>query len=316
MLRLVSTEMIPVTANVARKFRDMKALTNERELKAGRAKNHLNLLRRGNFFTPLWGSCEYKGDVYRGNGNHTSRLLLCCLQAHTKAGLDGASQQFFEEYLRGNVGGLVIENAVDLPEVREKEITACVESFTAETHEDLVEFFRRYDSAASARSQKDLLGIYIGESSDLAELSRDRVRYALNGVLKVCKTDPASFGVDSSSGSQLSLFKGSQTGAALRIPGIIRAVKWIVETVPDSRLYKNAVGASVCAEIYATYGDNAGAKIVDKMIEDIEADNDPAAAFEAALNKRHNKPTPETILKKGRTAVREIAKSVLGSDAA
>ena len=60
-LKLVSTEIVPITKSVAKRFRDMVALPNERTLKATRAKQHVKLIADGKFFTPLWGCCTFEG---------------------------------------------------------------------------------------------------------------------------------------------------------------------------------------------------------------------------------------------------------------
>jgi hypothetical protein len=305
-LRLKSVETVPVTKGLAKKFRDMEALKNERDLKAARAKHHVHLVSAGKFFTPLWGACEMGGEVYRGNGNHTSHVLLACIQAHN-GGLDDRSAAFAKELLFSKGGSWSGDKPEDLPEVKDGEFTAVVENFTADDDNDLVTFFKRYDSPESARSRVDLLGIYIGEQSDLADLSRDKVRYALNGVVRACKSDPESFGLTK---DDVANFSTTEIGTALRRPQVKKVVRWIVETVPEVDLYKHVVGAQVCAEIFATYGESQGDKIVESMMAQIEAEEDPGASFEAALTKKRNRPTVESLLKKGRTTVKEIAKKV------
>ncbi len=310
MLRCVSYELVPLTLSLAEKFRDMNSLNNERPLKKARVRDHLALLYLGRFFTMHWGCCESDGVVYRVNGNHTSNLMTVCLQAHTKDGLDERSREFFDNFIAGKSGGISVDEPADLPKLKENGLQVFVETFSATTADDLITCFRRYDSASSARSQGDVLGIYIGEQEELNDLSRERVKCALNGVLPVVKRQPKMFGMSSGEAGELSKFRGASTGSALRVPCILKAVRWIVESVPFSDLYKNSIGAQVCAEVYASYGEELGAKILDEMVKEIEADVDPSAAFEQALNKKHNKPTPETIMKKGRMAVSQIAKNI------
>lgn len=309
-LKLVSVETVPVTLSLAKKFRDMEQLPNERPLRSARAKHHVALIAHDKFFTPLWGCCEFEGVLYRGNGNHTSNVLACCLQAHSESGLDETSAAFAKKFLLTTGGKWKGSSPEDLPEVKDGGIQAVVETFYADEQRDLVDFFARYDSAVSARSNQDILGIYIAERVDLMELSRDRVRYALSGVVPAAKKDPTAFGLPEHQDVSLSTYRGEEIGKALRVSQIAKAVKWVVETVPDVQLYKNPVGAQVCAEVYATYGESNGEKIINTMIEQIETDTDPSAAFEAALNKRHNKPTAESLLKKGRNAVKEIARKL------
>lgn len=309
-LKLVSVETVPVTSSLAIKFRDMKSLPNERPLRSTRAKHHVDLIAADRFFTPLWGCCEFEGVLYRGNGNHTSNVLCCCLQAHSANGMDEHAMEFAKKHLLTAAGKWKGASIEDLPEVEEGQIKAVVETFYADDQRDFVDFFTRYDSSVSARSNQDVLGVYIAERVELLELSRDRVRYALSGVLPAVKKDPMAFGLPDGHEVLLGACRGELIGKALRVSQIAKAVKWVVETVADVQLYKNPVGAQVCAEVYATYGEANGEKIINTMIEQIETDTDPAAGFEAALNKRHNKPTAESLLKKGRNAVKEIARKL------
>lgn len=307
MLKLTKTELLPIDKKLAKKFRDMRSLRNERDLKATRAKSHVDLISRNKFFTPLWGCCEHGGEVYRGNGHHTSHVLLACMQAHN-GGLDAKSSEFVSEYLLPRGGKWSGDNAEDLPDVEEGEITACVEYFTADNDEDLVQFFKRYDSRESVRQASDVLGIYIGEQDDLKDLSKDRIRHALSGVLRVVKKEPEQLGLTKE--SEVVAIRGDQQGMSLRNPVIRAAVKWIVETVPHADLYKQTIGAQICAEIYVQHGPSKGERIVAELARQIENDEDPGASFEQALNKRRNKPTEESLLKKGRSAIKSIYQSL------
>lgn len=310
MLHGVSNELVPLTMALAKKFRDMKALNNERPLKKARVRDHLALLYQRRFFSMHWGCCESDGMLYRVNGNHTSNLMLTCMQAHSDGGLDEKSRLFFDQFIAGKSAGLSVDDPSDLPKIAENEFTVHLETFAATSADDLITCFRRFDSASSARSQGDVLGIYIGEQDALNDLSRERVKCALNGVLPVIKRQPKMFGLSAAEAGELTKFRGPSTGSALRIPCVLKAVRWIVESVPYFDLYKNAIGAQVCAEVYASYGEELGSQILEEMVKEIEADVDPSAAFEQALNKKHNKPTPETIMKKGRMAVSQIAKTI------
>ncbi len=301
-LKLVSAEKVPVTVDLAMRFRDMKSLKNERELKAARAKRHCELLAAGNFFTAVWGECHWKGEDYRGNGNHTSHLLTACLQ-QTDGGLDETSTAFVETYLEARGNGWT-GSAADLPPVQEGEIDALVERYTADNENDLVEFFRRYDPKESARSSGDLFSIHIGEWKDLDGLERKKVAYAVSGVLRAAKLDPERFGFHDD--RQLSSLSGGDRGRVLQIAEVRKAARWIVETVPDESLYSKVAGAQVFAGVWAKSGPREGEVIVEELMRQIDKEEDPGAAWEAALNKRHNRPTLENLVNKGQKAVKEI----------
>lgn len=309
-LTLRSAKLVPVTAELSQKFRDMKPLKNERVLTSGRAKEHAKLLEEGRFFTPAWGMCEFNGDVYRGNGNHTSHLLTACLQ-QANGGMDEKSASFATDYLFVKGGKWTGNEPGDLPHVEPGTIKALVEEFVATSREDLVPFFERYDSRVSVRSKVDVLGIYVGEQQSLDELSRDKIRYALAGAVKAALKDAEAFKITSKlEVDHLMECSGMRIGEALRIPQIVDAVRWIIETVPEMCLYKHIVGAQVCAEIYANHGEQRGEAIINEMMSQIENETDPAASYEALLNKKRNRPTTESLLKRGRTVVKEIVKKL------
>ena len=52
------------------------------------------------------------------------------------------------------------------------------------------------------------------------------------------------------------------------------------------------------------------AEIADAFVVQLEQDIEPATGFLHLLNKPRNRPTVEHLLKKGRTTIKEIAKSI------
>jgi hypothetical protein len=306
-LKLLSAKIVPVTHDLAKRYRDMKPLKNERPLKKVRAKEQIKLLEDGKFFTAVWGECEYNGTIFRGNGNHTSHEITACFQAHN-GGLDEKSESFVTAYLFAPGGKWSGETTEDLPKLEEGQIKALVEKFHADEPDDLVEFFRRYDAKESARSVGDILGIHVGEFDDLDGLERKKIGYALAGVLRSAKADPEVYGLTDA--GVLSRYQGAEVGHALKLPRVRAATKFIVETVPHEYLYSKIAGAQVFAELWSKEGDDKAEKVINEVVRQLEEDEEPAASWEAALNKKRNRPTLESLVKKGRTVLRMAAENV------
>ncbi len=302
-LKLKSAKLHPITIDLAIKFREMQALKGERDLKPERAKEQVYLLQGGNLYTMLWGQCLYKGVLYRGNGNHTSNLEVACLQAHN-GGLDERSTVFFETCLAKKGGKFAaIDKPEDLPVIREKETMALIEDFTADNEDDLVKFFRRYDSPSSVRKAPDLLGIYVGEHDDLRELSKKRVSKALAGVRKRAAIDPEPFGF--SGIEDVKAHSTQSNGPLLRVDKVRECVRWMIESVNDETLYRSLAGASLFAEVWSKYDEERATAIVaalEKLIEDEDA---TATVWVTQLNKQYGgkRNSIESLLKKGRQAV-------------
>src|SRR5262245_5542185 len=97
-LVLKSVAKVPVTLELALRFRDMEALKGERDLMSHRAKGQVRLIEDREFFPVLWGEMKYGDKFLRGNGNHTSHVIVACMQAH-RDGLDEESRRFVYDLL-------------------------------------------------------------------------------------------------------------------------------------------------------------------------------------------------------------------------
>lgn len=302
-LKLIGTEKVSLTKALAIRYRDMRRIEGERELTSKRAKAHVGLIKKDRFFTPIWGDCKLGENTYRVNGQHTSYVLAACMQAHN-GGLDNKSTTFVENYLATKGGGETW-TAGDLPEVKEGQLEVFVEHFECDNEYDLVDCFSRYDASVSTRTQRDILGIYKGEAPGLKDCPIADVAKALAGVLRCVKKDPSPFLLDE---DILSMVK--DVNRMIRYPSIRDAVRWICESVSDKALYKTPVGAQICCEVYLQYGAKMAEKIIETMIHQIELDEPPGADFFAFLTKIRNRPSQTSVLKKGRNAISQIARSI------
>ena len=196
----------------------------------------------------------------------------------------------------------------DLPEILPDDFKAEIETFEADRQEDLVEFFKRYDSPQSVRSRSDVIDIYIAEHNDLRVLSRSQVRYALVGTLAAAARNPTAFKLEPD--FSFSKMTGIDLGSALRYQGIKDAVQWIVENVSLVDLYKSRPGAQLCAEAYVNWGPETAARIFEVLEQQIDDETEPGSRFYMELTKKRNKPSPSSVVTKGRKTLQQIKKLV------
>lgn len=302
-LRLVKTEVVPLQLELALEYRDMRPVPGEREVSVSRAKEHMRLLARNKFFTPYWGKCQLEDAWYRGNGNHTSNVLAICLQAHN-GGLDERAQEFFDRFLRPR-GGRWTGDVADIPKIDPSRIKVCTEEFEAESARDLVDLFDRYDCSVSVRSARDILSCHLGQDSDLREYKPITVSKVLAGVLRSARVRSVDFGLPES----FHMPSPRERGLMLAYPKVRETVKWVIENVGDADLYKNPIGAQLLADIYIETPELA-CDVIEELSRQIENEEDPGMRYWQALTKIRNRPTPESVLAKGRMAVKQILRSV------
>lgn len=306
-LKFVSKTVEPVTLELALRYRDMRSVNNERPLQAVRAKTQVNLISHGEFNGMEWGECELNGVTYRGNGNHSSHVLVACIQAHTDSGLDDKSEEFFKTYLAKGRGPWKGDAPTDLPEVRPGELVASIERYTADSDVELAKFFKRYDPAWSARRASDVINIYAGEHDCLRRLPSRLVNKAVLGTAAAIKDDPRLAGLPT-----YAVPPGSgEVGILLREPVIRECVRWLVEEVTDSTLYSSTEAAAVCVEAYFQHGPESASAILMEILRQADADdNSPGAAFYSLLTRRRPKPTRTSIMARGRKAIKSIAEKL------
>lgn len=302
-------KIVPLTLELALRFRDMQSLKGERHLQSKRAKEVVRLISDRKFTSPTWGEMSFHGVDIRGNGNHTSHDIVACMQAH-RDGLDERSQKFVHEHLLTRGGPWSGTNPEDLPAIADKEYSVVLEKCTGNTEQDQVEFFSRYDSKWSVRSAQDLLGIYVGNYDDLAGLNIKRIIHAMAGVLR-CARDGYydKFGFVERSDVKLN---GDTRGLALANEQVRCCIRWIIETVPEHHLYQLAPTAQVFAEEWVKHGSEKAEQVIERFVEMLRNEEDPASAWETSFLKKRNAPTSESLLKKGRTVMRLISEELFG----
>ncbi len=147
MFRLVKSEAIPLTRELALQYRDLEPSPTEREISPARLKMLRDKATAGLLITFHWAQARLGNEVYRMNGQHSANML-CEL-------LDGS----FPEGLYAHLD----EYAVD-------------------SRDDLALLFRQFDDRKSGRSAGDVAGAYQGLVEALRDIPKDLVKLGIEGV--------------------------------------------------------------------------------------------------------------------------------------
>lgn len=144
--RLVSSETVPLTADLAREMRQLPPSPTERDLSQKRVQFLRDRLEAGLFHPPHWVKAVVDGVTYRANGQHSSDVL-------------NAANGVFPEGLQAHV-----------------------DVYECDSMDGLALLFRQYDDRNSARSPLDVSGAYQGLQQDLAEVARAVAKLAAEGI--------------------------------------------------------------------------------------------------------------------------------------
>lgn len=294
--------IVPVTLDLALKFRDMRQVEGERELKAERSKVQAKLLEDGKLLTLHWGCCNLDGETYRTNGKHTSHLVAACLQA-TIGELDTVSTNFLENTLYKRGGKWSAQSPEDLPELHDGDLIAVVEEVDAESEEDLIELFRRWDARSSARDASDELSILMNrEAYNLTGIEKRKYARALAGAQRAAKVNPEQFGFSNKGAVP------SDRGGLINCEEIRECSKWIVETVSYEELYVPVGAAQGFAEMWANYTEEEATQLVKDLIELIDEEDNKIAGWYNTVSNKRKRPTIESLVKDTRNILAYVAK--------
>jgi hypothetical protein len=144
--KLISSETINLTPELAMQFRDMPASPTEREFDNARA----NMLRKKAEEKRLiafhWAKARIGSKEYRMNGQHSAAVL---------SELNGA----FPENLKVHL-----------------------DTYEVNSTENLASLFRQFDARKSGRTPSDVSGAYQGLHDDLAGVAKPSAKLAVEGV--------------------------------------------------------------------------------------------------------------------------------------
>jgi hypothetical protein len=145
--RLLTSEVMPLTVELATQFRDMKASPTERELDKSRVKHLKQKILAGQAVTFHWATAMLNGQELRMNGNHSSNAL-CQLNGSFPDGL-----------------------------------MVCREKYEVNEEWALAYLFRQFDDRKSGRSPADVSGAYQGLYEPLREVPRLVAKLGVEGVI-------------------------------------------------------------------------------------------------------------------------------------
>ena len=135
----------------------------ERKVDEGRVKKLAEKLRLGIVLPFNWAVVKYQGKLIRMNGHHSSRAIM--------------------------------EVGSEIP----AKLSFHMDSFEAETDQDLVSLFRQFDQRWSSRSVLDICGAYMGINPKLLGSKRELMKVAADGISWCKRTvlnEPAPKGDD------------------------------------------------------------------------------------------------------------------------
>jgi hypothetical protein len=150
MVRKVSSELVPLTRELALQFSQMAKLPGERPLRASRVKYFEAELQGGTFNSPNWAKAIIDGHEgeWRADGQHTSHLLATC------------DEKLFPK----------------------DDLSVTINTYRLNSLGDLGELFDLFDNPLSARTNADKMGIYIADYAELDQLDRTFLGRTARGI--------------------------------------------------------------------------------------------------------------------------------------
>jgi hypothetical protein len=145
--KLIKSETLPLTPELAEKFRDLPPSPTERDLNPNRVKFLSERAAAGQFVAPTWATVKLGEEVMRMNGQHSSNALC---------GLNGS----FPQNLKVHIDHYEVGN-----------------------RDDVGMLFRQFDPPKSARSMADVSGAYQGLHEDLHKLPKAVAKLGIDGVV-------------------------------------------------------------------------------------------------------------------------------------
>ena len=185
--RLLESEVVPLTPELARNFRDMPASPTERPLDPARLKLLSEKIDLGLFIPPHWSKANYNGQIIRLNGQHSSHVLSEC---------------------NGNFP---------------HNIQAHIDLYEVTTRDGLAQLFAQFDARKSGRSLSDVSGAYQGLHEELGGIPREIAKLGIDSVAWFRRNIE---GVPTPSGDQVySLFKETGLHGFLKWLGELVTIK-------------------------------------------------------------------------------------------
>jgi hypothetical protein len=166
--KLVKSEVIPLTPEFAREFRDLAPAPTERELNPNRVQHLRHKAEAGHLITFMWSRVKLPdGQWMRANGQHSS-AMLCELNGEFPEGL----RVHLDEYQVDDMTGLAM-------------------------------LFRQFDDRKSGRSAGDVAGAYQNLYEGLRGVDRKSAKLAIDGVAYYRKLEAIAEGTNYKTGDDI-----------------------------------------------------------------------------------------------------------------
>jgi hypothetical protein len=146
MFRLINSETVPLTPDLAQQFRTLTPSPTERPFDESRAKMLRTAAENGKLVAFNWAQATFSGKTIRMNGQHSSSVLC---------ELSGAFPQGLKVHL---------------------------DTYQVDDKEGLADLFRQFDSRKSGRAPGDVAGAYQGLHDELRDVPRASAKLAVEGA--------------------------------------------------------------------------------------------------------------------------------------
>jgi hypothetical protein len=146
MFRLVKSETVPLTRELAEQFRDLEPSPTEREISPSRMKMLRQKAEAGQLVTFQWSRARLGERVWRMNGQHSANML-CELNGKFPEGL-----------------------------------YAHIDDYDVDQMDGLALLFRQFDDRKSGRTVGDVAGAYQGLVPELVAVPRDIAKLGIEGI--------------------------------------------------------------------------------------------------------------------------------------
>jgi len=146
LFQLVHSQVVPLTTEIAREFRDMTPSPTERELNATRLKHLRRKADEGLLVSFHWAKAKMNGHWLRVNGQH-SATMLCEMNG-------------------------------DFP----SHLQVHIDEYTVEGNDGLTQLFQQFDDRKSGRSASDVAGAFQNTEDDLKHITRSVAKLGVEAV--------------------------------------------------------------------------------------------------------------------------------------
>lgn len=204
---LVSAKAHKITVKLATEFMEMTAVPRERLLRERRMQVYERLIRNQQWRPCIWASvhCKETGETYRVNGQHTSRLFSVLAGEFT-------------------------------------DLTVIIESYEADTLEDVGRLYGTFDSSQNSRTASDIFRAFASTIPELADLPRKIIDSCASGI-SVCRSGGNPNGVDF----------GIPQERAENLLDHPEFVQWVAEIITDTNKYRHLCRVGVVAGMFGSY---------------------------------------------------------------